>query len=305
LTSAALTASAVVWLPGALALDVLRDRARLPRLRAVSIAAVWAGLETIGVAGSACLWVARLANDLDAHYALQRWWALRLLDALRLLANIRFDIDKVDIIAPGPVVLVSRHASMADVLLPVWMLAQHDMRPRYVLGRELLIDPCLDIVGNRLPNSFVARNGTDTAAQLNDLRKMASGMGCLDALVIYPEGGIAHDKRRSAALSRIAASDPDRAARLTSLRRLMPPRHAGLWAILEGSPNADIVFVDHTGLEVINEIRQVPLQIPLRTPISVRLLRVPRAEIPNTRDAFKDWLDHSWLELDRCRATGQ
>jgi 1-acyl-sn-glycerol-3-phosphate acyltransferase len=294
-----LTTTALVWAPAAFAVDMLRDPARLPRLRTLSIAAAWAGLETIGVAMSAALWAVGRAGDVDAHYVLQRWWALRLVGMLRRLANIRFDVANLDTLAPGPVVLVSRHASMADVLLPVWMLAQHDMRPRYVLKRELLIDPCLDIVGNRVPNHFVTRNGADTVAELDALRTMATGMGSGDAVVIYPEGAIAHDERRAAALSRIARTDPDRAGRLSTLRRLMPPRHAGLWAILEGSPEADIVFVDHTGLEVINEIRRVPAEIPLHAPIQVRLHRVHRSDIPNARDVFKDWLDNAWLNLDR------
>jgi hypothetical protein len=72
-----------------------------------------------------------------------------------------------------------------------------------------------------------------------------------------------------------------------------------LWAILEGAPEADIVFVDHGGLEVINELRRLPAEIPLRAPIHVRLYRVRRTDIPNTREAFKDWLDDAWLNLDR------
>jgi 1-acyl-sn-glycerol-3-phosphate acyltransferase len=299
MTGCVLTATAVIWAPAAFAVDLLLDRQRLPRLRTVSIAAAWADLETIGAALSAVLWAAGRADDVDAHYALQRWWALRLVDMLRLLANIRFDVNNLGVLAPGPIVLVSRHASMADVLLPVWMLAQHDMRPRYVLKRELLIDPCLDIVGNRVPNHFVTRDGMDTVAELDALRTMASGMGFHDAAVIYPEGGIAHQNRRASALSRIARTDPDRAGRLSTLGRLMPPRHAGLWAILEGAPEADIVFVDHGGLEVINELRRLPAEIPLRAPIHVRLYRVRRTDIPNTREAFKDWLDDAWRNLDR------
>lgn len=299
LAGVVLTTGALLWAPAAFALDLLRAPTRLPRLRTLSIAAAWAGLETVGVAMSAALWAAGRAGDVGAHYALQRWWALRLVDVLRAGANIRFDVDDLGLIAPGPIVLVSRHASMADVLLPVWLLAQQDMRPRYVLKRELLIDPCLDIVGNRVPNHFVTRDGADTAAELDAIRTMANGMGTRDAAVIYPEGGIADEQRRPAALSRISRSDPDRATRLTALKRLMPPRHAGLWAILEGSPDADIVFVDHTGLEVINAIRRLPEQIPFQAPVRVTLHRVRRADIPDSRDTFKDWLDNAWLNLDR------
>ena len=65
-----------------------------------------------------------------------------------------------------------------------------------------------------MPNHFVTRDGADTAAELDAIRTMANGMGNRDAAVIYPEGGIADEQRRPAALSRISRSDPDRATRL-------------------------------------------------------------------------------------------
>lgn len=298
-TAGTLAATAWAWVPATITIDLIRDPGRFPRLRTVSMAAAWAGLETLGVTMSTALWAAGRADDVDAHYALQRWWARRLMDMMRIFANVRLEVNNLDAITPGPVVLAARHASIADALLPVWLLAQHDMRPRYVLKRELLLDPCLDIVGNRVPNHFVTRNGDATNAELDALRAMATGMGPRDGAVIYPEGAIANDTRRTAALARLAARDPDRANQLKTLRRLMPPRHAGLWAILDGSPNADIVFVDHTGLEVVNEIRRAPAQIPFRSPIHVTLRRVSRADIPDTQDAFKTWLDDAWLNLDQ------
>ncbi|MCH9640141.1 MAG: 1-acyl-sn-glycerol-3-phosphate acyltransferase [Actinomycetia bacterium] len=284
-------------------LDLLHDPGRLPRLRTVSMTAAWAGLETLGIGMSTALWAAGRAGDVDAHYTLQRWWALRLIDTMRMFANVQLQVSNLDAVAPGPVVLAARHASIADVLLPVWLLAQHDMRPRYVLKRELLIDPCLDIVGNRVPNHFVVRKGDAAAAELDALRAMAAGMGPRDGAVIYPEGGIANDPRRAAELARLAERDPDRADQLKTLGRLLPPRYAGLWAILSGSPDADLVFVDHTGLEVINKIRRAPGQIPFRSPIQVTLHRVRRADIPDTLNAFKIWLDDAWLNLDR-QSTG-
>ncbi len=298
-TAGTLAAGAWAWVPVTAALDLLHDPRQLPRLRTVSMATAWAGLETLGVGMSTALWAAGRADDVDAHYALQRWWALRLIDAMRMFANVQLEVNNLDAVAPGPVVLAARHASIADVLLPVWLLAQHDMRPRYVLKRELLIDPCLDIVGNRVPNHFVTRNGDATNVELDALRAMAKNMGPHDGAVIYPEGGIANDTRRAALLTRLAARDPDRADQLKTLRRLMPPRHAGLWAILDGCPDADVVFVDHTGLEVINEIRRAPAHIPFRAPIHVTLHRVRRADIPDTREAFKTWLDNVWLDLDQ------
>lgn len=56
------------------------------------------------------------------------------------------------------------------------------MRPRYVLKDDLLIDPCLDIVGNRLPNHFLDRFPHDGAVELGLLEAMAGGMNSLDSV---------------------------------------------------------------------------------------------------------------------------
>jgi hypothetical protein len=60
-----------------------------------------------------------------------------------------------------------RHASIGDTLLASALVG----RPhgifwlRYVLKRELLWDPCLDVVGNRLPHVFVDRASDRFAAR--------------------------------------------------------------------------------------------------------------------------------------------
>ena len=54
---------------------------------------------------------------------------------------------------------------MGDTVLPVVFFAlPTGVRLRYVLKRELLFDPCLDIVGQRLPNYF-ARRGAGATEQ--------------------------------------------------------------------------------------------------------------------------------------------
>ena len=61
-------------------------------------------------------------------------------------------------VEPGPVIVMIRHASILDNLLPsVFVAWPHKVRLRYLLKRELLSDPGLDIGGKRLPNYFVRR----------------------------------------------------------------------------------------------------------------------------------------------------
>ena len=61
--------------------------------------------------------------------------------------------------------------ALAVVLLAAALLSRpHGVRLRYVLKRELLWDPCLDIVGHRLPNAFVRRGSRDTAGDVAAVR---------------------------------------------------------------------------------------------------------------------------------------
>ncbi|MGB3051137.1 MAG: hypothetical protein WBB42_09060 [Polyangiales bacterium] len=54
---------------------------------------------------------------------------------------------------PGPTILLMRYASILDTLLTsVYLQGPTQWRVRYILKQELLFDPCLDIVGNALPN---------------------------------------------------------------------------------------------------------------------------------------------------------
>lgn len=296
--AAALGSTAALWAPLAAAVDLANHGTRLPRLRLVSFAWAWSTLETIGVGTSAALWVAGRGGDRDAHYALQRWWAARLVDSLRLLANLQIEVDGLEQLAPGPIVMCARHSSIADSLLPAWLLGQVGMRPRYVLKDELLVDPCLDIVGNRLPNHFLDRFPDDSAVELSALEGLARGMQPLDGAVIFPEGMVVTESRRRRAIERVVARDPERGARVGRLRSLAPVRPAGTEALLRGAPDADLVLVTHLGLESLRRLGDAPRNVPLRDPLRVSIRRIDRRDVP-TGDAFLRWFDDQWAVADR------
>lgn len=54
----------------------------------------------------------------------------------------QLEVEGVNALQPGPLVVLMRHASLADTLLPAVVIASHGIRLRYVLKRELLWDPC-------------------------------------------------------------------------------------------------------------------------------------------------------------------
>ena len=146
--------------------------------------------------------------------------------------------------------MLCRHSSLADALLSGWVFSHvTHVAPRYVLKRELLFDPCLDIVGLRVPNHFLDRQAADTSGELDALRRLGSTVGAGSIGVIFPEGTRANANKRRRAIDKIATRDPERAARMEALTRLLPPRPAGSQAFLEGAPDADVVLAWHTGFD--------------------------------------------------------
>jgi len=296
-----LPVTAPLWVPVSTLVDLVRGRGRLPTLRLLTFALCWAWLESAGVLGAAALWCIGRARRHQSQYALQRWWAARLMTALRVTTGIRVEVADADAAAlrPGPAVLLCRHASLADSLLSAWIITSlADMHPRYVLKRELLADPCLDIVGNRLPNHFLDRGADDSSTELAALRRLGADMGTDDIAVIFPEGTRASPTKRERALARIAERQPDRAALLGALRHLLPPRPAGSAALVEGAPHADVVIGWHVGFDGLDTFGGI-LRHLTRTPPPVRFqaVRIPREQVP-TGEGFTAWLDDQWVRAD-------
>ena len=216
---------------------------------------------------------------------------------LHRTAGLTFEVDGLGVLTPGPIVICAQHASLADALIPVWLLGQAGMRPRYVLKDDLQLDPCLDVVGNRLPNHFVDRDPSDSAPETAALERLAAGLGQHDACVIFPEGHVVTATTRARAARKIAERDPGRLPLTSGLSVLGPVRPSGTAALLRGAPDADVVFVTHTGLESLQHVADASRQIPLARPIRIRVSRVPRQEIP-AGPTFTDWLDTQWARLD-------
>ena len=162
-----LVALVVVWVPVAAIVDLVRGRLRFPTVRLLAFAVCWSWLESAGVLGAFYYWITGRGRSQKRHFALQRWWAARLLGALRVTCGIEVDVENVESMKPGPVVMFARHASLADSLVSAYVITSvARMNPHYVLKRELLVDPCLDVVGQRLPNHFLDRGASDAEPEL-------------------------------------------------------------------------------------------------------------------------------------------
>lgn len=292
-----LTATIWLWVPLTALADLVRLRRRLPLLRLLAFATWWAWLEVFGVLVAGVLWVTGQRSNLAAHYWLQRWWATNILRAIRTTCGLTLTVEGIEHFRPAPVLVFARHVSLADSLVTVGAVAvQAGLRPRVVLKRELLFDPCLDIVGQRIPNHFLDRHANDSAPELEALRVLTAGLGPDGAGVIFPEGTRANPAKRAKAFERLAERDPARAERLGGLQALLPPRPSGAKAMAEGAPTADIVLGWHVGLEGMDDFPGI-LRAIGRGNLHVRCVfrRVPRSEVG---DDFVAWLDDAWVGLD-------
>lgn len=301
LAAVALVVLLPLWLPLAALADIVRLRWRLPTVRLLAFAVCWTWLETVGVTAAALLWLTGQRRNQRMHFRLQRWWAARLMGALQLTTGIRVDAADATSLSPGPAIMLCRHASLADSLLSAWVVtSKARMNPRYVLKKELLADPCLDVVGNRLPNYFLDRQAPDSTTELAALRALAAGLTDDQVAIIFPEGTRSSPKKRERALEKIRDRDPDRADRLAGMRHLLPPRPAGSQALLDGAPGVDVIVAWHIGFDGLDTFGGI-LRYLARRPRTVQFhaRRIARAEVPDGA-AFTRWLDDQWLQSDRA-----
>jgi 1-acyl-sn-glycerol-3-phosphate acyltransferase len=313
-------ACAVVWvlLPVAVVVGGLIDvvsGGRLSLARASLFVAWYLMAETVGIVVSVALFGAKLVlspsrltwwrwnQRLQATWTEALWWAAVRIFVLRV--DVRGDAECVG----GPIVVLSRHTSLADTLLPaVFLAARHRILLRTVMKKELLWDPCLDIVGQRLPNAFVSRGGTDSEAEINKVRALAAGLSVeeasaaaisADGVLLYPEGTRFSADRLQRAKVRLAEHrDPRVAATAAALTHVLPPQLGGVTAALAAAPDADVVFCAHVGFDGIRRFGDLIRGSLVGRHIRVQLTRIARADIPSDPDEQVGWLLEQWLRMD-------
>lgn len=295
-------ALAPIWLP----LLALHDLARSNRWSGVRSALAlthYAVGEVLGLLASAALtplaWIDPARAE-AASFRLQWWWARWLLGGAARIFDLRIDATGVDLLRDGPLLVLMRHASVIDTLLPAAIVSSRTgLRLRYVMKRELLWDPCLDVVGQRLPNAFVRRGRSGAEEEIGRVRELARSLGPRDGVLLYPEGTRYTPERREQVLARFETSaDAKHLERARALHNVLPPRLGGALALLETAAGADVVVGAHTGLESLRSLGDLWSGALVGRRVELAFWRIPAESIPAGREERALWLYDQWQRVD-------
>jgi len=292
-----------------LVLDVVRRLAfRTPMTlgRILLFVGAYTAAEAVGLVALFLVWILA-AGDRDALVRntarVQHAWVGSLFRVVAALFRLRVEATGLDVAVPGPVLVFVRHASIVDTLLPtVFVSARAGLLLKFVLKRELLSDPCLDVAGCRLPNHFVARDGRASATEAAAVGALADDLSPEEGVLVYPEGTRFSLTRRQAQLDRLT-HEPALHARAAALSHVLLPRTGGVLALLEARTAADVVFFAHHGLDGLSLFHDLWRGGLVGRTIRLHLWRVPRAAIPDDSEARVAWLYDQWARLDDWVAT--
>jgi 1-acyl-sn-glycerol-3-phosphate acyltransferase len=303
ITGVGIVASPIV-IGAAAVIDVAKVRFRLPTVRVALFLLQYGINDSVEIVLAPCYWMmagfgTRLHHpaSIARHERLQAWSIDILARRAARLLGLRFDIDTAAMSAllPGPVIVLCRHVNVVDASLPSLLYQRLGFRARGVIMAELLADPGFDLIYARTGSVFIPRdNGPEALAML---RGVGENIDATTAIVIFPEGRLFRADILERAKERFALSNPERAARLSPLRHVLPPRPGGVLALLE-TVEADVVVMAHHGLDRYGSFGELAKAVPLREPITVTAWRVPADQIPRGELERITWLDEQWVRVD-------
>ncbi len=298
----------------AAATDLTLRRTGWPTVRMVAfvLAALW--IETSGQVRILWSWVTQpfvRVTWTERNHQLMRWWVKRLIGAAERVVGVHWRFDLPADLGPGPLLAFSQHVSIVDAIAPVYILANRQgWYLRYTLTRGLRFGPCLDIVGHRIPNHFVARGSGDNTRGAGPPAHVGDGHGRRRVRRDLPgrrpvHAGRPGPGRREA----VRAGRSPQAVAAAGYRHVLPPRPGGVTAFFDGAPDANVVVVGHVGFEPLASIRKLWSVLPLSEPVDVKIWRYDRAEVPVGEDERMAWLYEKWRIMDdwiddRLRARG-
>jgi 1-acyl-sn-glycerol-3-phosphate acyltransferase len=299
--------------PGAWA----RPRTWTRPLRVLLLVVGYLAVEAIGLIALGGLWVIagfgrtiRSPASERRHYVLVRMfleWLYWLVTRV-LHVSVRVDGPAPEAYHDRPLIVFCRHAGPGDSFLIVHALLDwYDREPRIVLKDTLQWDPAIDVVLNRLPNRFIRSGspglptaegaGQPSAEQL--IGELARRLDGNDALVLFPEGGNFTARRRARAIQRLRRKGLAAEVRKAeAMRHVLPPRPAGVLAVLANAGDADVVWVGHTGTDHLLSVADLWAALPMDTEILMHWWHESSSLVPPEPEAQIAWLYEWWKRID-------
>ncbi|MGZ4438603.1 MAG: 1-acyl-sn-glycerol-3-phosphate acyltransferase [Nocardioidaceae bacterium] len=280
---------------------------RLRPLRLLSLAMMHLTLESLMLVELFGLWVVsgfgvfiRRPFFERIHYDLVQAYLVIFFREARRVARLKIvtEGEPPDAFPGDPLVVCCRHAGPGDSFTLMYALMHwYGREPRVVLKDTLSWDPAIGVILHRLPSRFISPAGGEGLEE--QVGALARGLDHNDAFVIFPEGGNFTPARRQRAIDKLRRLGLEAMARRAEkMENVLAPRPGGLLAALDAAPDADVVLVAHTGLDHLLTVGDIWRELPMDKQIIMRWWRVPRAEIPDEREARIDWLFAWWERID-------
>ena len=278
---------------------------RLASTRALFFIMGLLAMEIFGVLISFIIWIIEFPHlnkkrFEHRNYLLQNWWGMTIAKIGIRIYKLKFSIEEPFEITNESFILFIRHSSFIDTFLPIFLISsKHQIRLRYILKEELLFGPCLNIVGNRIPNVFVRRDKVNTQRQLEEIRNLVINMPIGEGVVLYPEGTRFTKEKQEYIGSKAKIEGEKSMMRTLRFKSILPPQMGGALTLLETIPNADALFCSHSGLESTVNLKHLLSGQLVGTTIRVNFHQVNASEIPINDERRKNWFDDQWAQVDR------
>ena len=237
------------------------------------------------------------------HYRLLRWFVHGF--ARRWLALLEIHVPAQEpteasraLQADGPLLFFSRHAGPGDTIVLIdLLLTRFDRLPSVVFKQSVAIDPCVDLIGHRLPHAVLDTSDKEECEAR--IEEVAAGLGSRGVLLLFPEGGNFTAERRRRAVRKLWRTGQRReAAKADRMSHVLPPRPAGALAALRGNPGADVIFGAHSGLGLAAFPREIWHETPFGKTFNTRMWLSPAAEHPLEPSAQVAWIYEWWKRVD-------
>eukprot|EP01088_Endostelium_zonatum_P006225 TRINITY_DN18331_c0_g1_i1.p1 TRINITY_DN18331_c0_g1~~TRINITY_DN18331_c0_g1_i1.p1 ORF type:complete len:394 (+),score=102.69 TRINITY_DN18331_c0_g1_i1:218-1399(+) len=244
-------------------------------------------------------------------YTAQHYWGARSLFAPCIpIMGIRTKLSNLNLVSPGsgPYIMFIRHSSFADTIIPQYLFSSH-FRMRYVVKKELLFDPGLDILGSRSPNIFLDRQAKGPAMNqevlaignlVSDYSNSSNIITC-----IWPEGTRFTDKTRTTLINKMRErGDLEFVKKAERLKRTLVPRMGGVLALLERNEGlkeedrADIVFMVNWGLEKVRGMGDVVGGVLVGGDVEVDMWKISWRDVPKGKKEKEEWIYENWVKMD-------